>query len=130
MSMNSTGTNVFATISGGVHNEGAKLFLYRQREDGNVMDWDYIGPFIETDARQSWSEWSGNFGTNFETASVVRLNASGEAFDDGSDETAVDFISFGTEQGRPDHQKHWPLWVAVNHSVTQNGSVTSDILYA
>ncbi|KAK4055900.1 hypothetical protein OIO90_003157 [Microbotryomycetes sp. JL221] len=127
---NTNGTDVFATISGGVHGQGSKLFLYRQRETNNVVDWDYLGPLIETGARQSWSDWSGNYGTNFETASVNRLNASGDAFDAGEDATAVDFISMGTEQGRPDHQNHWPLWVAVNHSVTPEGYITSEILYS
>ncbi|KAK4047386.1 hypothetical protein OIV83_005433 [Microbotryomycetes sp. JL201] len=127
---NGTQSDIFATISGGVHGQGSKLFLYRQCETGNVIDWDYIGPLIETDARQSWSAWSGNYGTNFETASVNRLNASGDAFDTGDDATAVDFISMGTEQGRPDHQNHWPLWAAVNHSLTEQGYITSEILYS
>ena len=53
-------SDLFATVSGGVHGEGAKLFLYRQVTEGNVIDWDYIGPILETGLNQSWSEWSGS----------------------------------------------------------------------
>ena len=40
-----------------------------------------------------------DFGINYETASVTRLNPSGAALDDGSDSTAQDFVSMGTEEG-------------------------------
>ncbi|ORY65647.1 glycosyl hydrolase [Leucosporidium creatinivorum] len=130
-SSNSTESDLFATISGGVHGKGAKLFLYRQNETGNVLNWDYISPLLETGVNSSWSEWSGNTGNNFETASANRLNATGDAFDAGDDETAVDFLSFGTENGRDQiHQKHWALWAAVNYTATSNGTVSSEILYA
>lgn len=59
-STNSTASTLFATISGGVHDEGAKLFLYRQREAGNVLNWDYISPVLEVGVNSSWSEWSGS----------------------------------------------------------------------
>jgi beta-fructofuranosidase len=70
-------------------------------------------------AQASFSEWSGNYGINFEvrqlaphlssnvkhlsrlgyqTASVSRLNETGRADDDGSDTTAINIIGMGTEQ--------------------------------
>lgn len=70
-----------------------------------------------------------DFGKNFETAFVARLNVDGDGTYDESD-AAVDFISYGTEQGRPDHQAHWPLWSAVKYSVSDNGTVSSDIQYS
>lgn len=115
----------FATISGGVIDVGPKLWLYRQTEEGDVTKWTYLGPFLEEDIRSSWSDWSGNVGINFETAFVTRVNASGEAYDDGSDTSALNIVGYGTEQGRPDHQAHWPLWAAVDYSTSDNGTVTA-----
>ena len=56
----SSGTDIFASISGGVRGEGSKLFLYRQAEPNNALNWTYVGPLIETELNQSWSEWSGS----------------------------------------------------------------------
>ncbi|KAL7412178.1 glycosyl hydrolase [Mrakia frigida] len=126
----------FSTISGGRHDIGPKLWLYRQKEDGNALDWEYLGGFVGEEGgggvggvKSSWSEWSGNFGSNFETAFVSRLNATGDATDDPSD-SATDFVSYGTEQGRPDHQAHWPLWSAIEYSARADGSVNTNILYS
>ena len=40
-----------------------------------------------------------DFGINFETAFVARLNESGYTNDNGSDETAIEIIGYGTERG-------------------------------
>lgn len=56
---NSTGDH-FATISGGIHGDGARLFLYRQHAKGEFTKWDYLGPFLATELLESWSEWSGS----------------------------------------------------------------------
>lgn len=120
----------YVTISGGVYNEGGLLMLYRQTTAGEYRDWTYIGEFLRTGLRESWSEWSGNFGINYETASTVRLNSKGEAMDDGSDEDAVSFSLFGTERGREGHEAHWPLWTAQTYSVGNNGSIEAKINYA
>lgn len=37
--------------------------------------------------------------SDFETAAVARLNSGGRATDDGSDESAVNVLLYGTEQG-------------------------------
>ena len=57
----------FTTISGGIIDVGPKLWLYRQKEDGNVIDWEYVGPFIGDNGdggigglNKSWSDWSGS----------------------------------------------------------------------
>lgn len=121
-------------MSGGVIGEGGKLFLYRQTNKGDVTKWTYLGPFFETGFKESWSSWSGSessfvspfnwtkvnflvndsdFGINYETASVTRLNPSGDALDDGSDTSAVDFVSMGTEQGE-DRSLTTPLLVSAS----------------
>ena len=57
----------FATISGGRHDIGPKLWLYRQKEDGNALEWEYLGGFVGEaggggvgGVKSSWSEWSGS----------------------------------------------------------------------
>lgn len=52
--------SLWSTISGGVHDAGPKLWLYRQTEDGDVTRWTYLGPLVEETAKSSWSAWSGS----------------------------------------------------------------------
>jgi beta-fructofuranosidase len=110
---NATG-DLFLTISGGVHTSvdpsgGPRLFLYRQTIPHDVRQWTYLGPLVSVPALGSLSEWSGNFGINFETACVVRLDARGDATYN-LEKDAIDFIGFGTEEGRNgSHENHWPL---------------------
>lgn len=121
----------FSTLSGGQTGVGPHLWLYKQKEEDNFVEWDFAGRFFEiAGLRQSWSEWSGNFGINFETAFVARLNETGYANDDGSDDTAVEFIGMGTERGREDHQLHWPLWAAVDYTTNDVGGFTANVLFA
>ena len=111
---NATG-DYFLTISGGIRleadpNGGPRLFLYRQTYQNNVLDWTYLGPVVAPSATSAFSEWSGNFGTNFETSGITRLNEYGMAYDDGSDPRALNIVGLGTEQGRNgSHENHWPL---------------------
>ena len=113
---NATGSN-FLTISGGVHGQGPRLFLYRQTSDEDVRGWTYVGVLVSLNAGSTFSSegWSGNFGINFETASVTRLNEQGESLDP-HDTTAVDFLGLGTEGGRGGHEGHWPLCESVVNS--------------
>jgi beta-fructofuranosidase len=105
----------FLTMSGGVHQQadssgGPLVFLYRQTDDSDLRGWTYLGPLVSEAALSSPSEWTGNLGINFETVAVTRLNEAGEAFDDGSDETAISVVFMGTEGGRNgSHENHWPL---------------------
>lgn len=55
-----TSSDLFITVSGGVHGVGAKLFLYRQAEVGNVVDWNYLGPLVEVANKTSFSPYSGS----------------------------------------------------------------------
>jgi beta-fructofuranosidase len=101
---NATGSH-FVTISGGVRSGatdylGSRLYLYRQTSNDSVLDWTYLGPMLSTGPNASFSDWSGNFGQNFETAWVTRLTTTGRADDDGSDPDAVDVVGLGTELGR------------------------------
>ncbi|KAJ7076090.1 glycosyl hydrolase [Mycena belliarum] len=119
----------FLTISGGVHGLGPRLFLYRQTSNADVRAWTYLGPIVSVPAGSSFSSegWSGNFGINFETAWVARLNEEGESLDP-ADTEAVDFIGLGTEGGRDaSHEGHWALWAMVTYTGAANGSITANI---
>ena len=106
----------FLTISSGVRStavdpsSGPRLLLYRQTKSNDVRHWTYLGPLLSVLGMSSFSEWSGNFGINFETACVARLDEQGDATHDVNGGSAVDFIGIGTEEGRNgSHENHWPL---------------------
>ncbi|KAJ7151108.1 glycosyl hydrolase [Mycena filopes] len=122
-----TGDN-FLTISSGIHGVGPRLLLYRQTSNADVRVWTYLGPILSAAAGSAFSSegWSGNFGINFETASVTRLNEEGESLE-VADTGAVNFIGLGTEGGRNGHEGHWPLWAMVTYSGNANGSITANI---
>ena len=112
---NATGP-IFLTISGGIRADsnqsstGPRLMLYRQTSPNDFLHWTYLGPLVSLSGLSSFSEWSGNFGINFETSGVTRLNEQGMAYDDGSNPRALNIIGLGTEQGRnASHENHWPL---------------------
>ncbi|KAF8325634.1 glycosyl hydrolase [Cantharellus anzutake] len=125
----------FLTISSGLRPEaypdgGPRLFLYRQTYPDDVTQWTYLGPVVSLSRWGSFSPWSGNAGSNFETAAVTRLNEHGHATDAGTDPDALDIITYGTELGRDGtHEDHWPLWSAVDFNVA-DGSVQSTIKFA
>jgi beta-fructofuranosidase len=127
LSGNSSGAtgDHFLTISSGIHGIGPRLLLYRQTSNADVRAWTYLGPVISVSGPSSFSSegWSGNFGINFETASVTRLNEDGESLDP-ADTGAVDFIGIGAEGGRDGHEGAWPLCMRVFSKTKQltNGS--------
>jgi len=112
------------TISGGQRVDanpdgGPILFLYRQTSSGDFFSWTYLGPLVSERAKTSYSEWSGNWGNNFETCAVTRLNTTGRG---GGEDGGYNVVFFGTENGRDSHEKHWPIWSIVN--VTNSSSST------
>ncbi|KAK7019022.1 glycoside hydrolase family 32 protein [Favolaschia claudopus] len=98
-----------------------------QTSNDDVRAWTYLGPVISVSGPASFSSegWSGNFGINFETASVTRLNEEGESLD-LEDSSAVDFIGDG-------YEGHWPLCETrsagsmVTYSASTNGSIQASI---
>jgi beta-fructofuranosidase len=106
--------DLFLTISSGIRisadpSGGPRLLLYRQTIPNDVRQWAYLSPLVSVPALSTFSEWSGNYGINFETACVVKLDEKGDATN-SVDKGAVNFIGFGTEEGRNgSHENHWPL---------------------
>ncbi|KAJ4296857.1 hypothetical protein N0V90_006905 [Kalmusia sp. IMI 367209] len=78
----------YTIISGGIHNGGPALFLYRQYEqDPQFETWEYLGQWWSEEANTTWTEagWAGRWGFNFEVGNVFTLdkngfNAEGETF--------------------------------------------------
>ncbi|KAG9088980.1 hypothetical protein FS749_001711 [Ceratobasidium sp. UAMH 11750] len=102
----------FATVSGGEKGVGPHLLLYRQASS-DFTKWVYLGQVFQHEANHSFSEWSGNWGFNFEVSTVIRLGTEGDQPGEGG----RDFITMGTEGGRPQGwANHWPLWVKGNYS--------------
>lgn len=102
----------FVTVSGGEKGVGPHLLLYRQAST-DFTKWVYLGQIFQHEGNYSWSEWSGNWGWNFEVSTVLRLGTEGDQPGAGG----RDFICMGTEGGRPDGwANHWPLWVRGNYS--------------
>ncbi|KAG8975448.1 hypothetical protein FRC05_005778 [Tulasnella sp. 425] len=102
----------FATVSGGEKGVGPHLLLYRQASE-DFTKWVYLGQIFQHQGNYSWSEWSGNWGFNFEVSTVLRLGTEGDQPGTGG----RDFICMGTEGGRPEGwSNHWPLWVKGNYS--------------
>nr|UZP16976.1 RcGH32 [Ceratobasidium cereale] len=102
----------FATVSGGVKGVGGHLLLYRQASS-DFTKWVYLGPLFQGAANHTYSEWSGNWGYNYEVSTVLRLGTEGDQPGAGG----RDFVTMGTEGGRPEGWgNHWPLWVCGNYS--------------
>jgi beta-fructofuranosidase len=97
-------------------NFGPKVLLYEAVDaapgsDKVMTDWNFLGPLFEPEPNTSFSEWSGNWGYNFEMAGYFPLQ---------DKESEMHFITLGTEGGRGDHGDHWPLWLGGD--ITSNGS--------
>ncbi|KAG8903154.1 hypothetical protein FRC01_009309, partial [Tulasnella sp. 417] len=102
----------FATVSGGEKEAGPHLLLYRQASE-DFTKWVYLGQIFKHTGNYSWSEWSGNWGWNFEVSTVLRLGTEGDQPGPGG----RDFICMGTEGGRPEGwANHWPLWMKGSYS--------------
>lgn len=78
----------YSIISGGVHQSGPSMFLYRQYEqDPLFQTWEYLGQWWHEAANTTWNEagWAGRWGFNFEVGNLFPLdvegyNAQGEIF--------------------------------------------------
>lgn len=82
----------YNVISGGVHDEGPSVFLYRQH-DAEFQYWEYLGEWWHEEANTTWGagEWAGRWGFNFEVANVFSLD------EDGYNSEGEVFASIGAE---------------------------------
>jgi beta-fructofuranosidase len=86
--LNRTDSAWYTIISGGVHDKGPSVFLYRQyKSDPEFQTWEYLGQWWHEAANSTWTEagWAGRWGFNFEVGNMFALdgegyNAEGELF--------------------------------------------------
>lgn len=84
---------LYGTISGGLHPDGPRLFLYRVQPSA-LRQWEYLHPLVEDvpgNLRPS-GKWGGDLGVNWECANFVSLSS-----DDGTERR--DAIILGSEGG-------------------------------
>lgn len=84
----------YSIISGGIHQDGPSLFLYRQYErDALFRTWEYLGQWWHEAANSTWNEqgWACRWGFNFEVGNLFALDAEGY-----NDEGEI-FTTFGAE---------------------------------
>jgi beta-fructofuranosidase len=70
----------YTIISGGVHQDGPSIFLYKQYEsDPEFQTWEYLGQWWHEQANTTWTEagWAGRWGFNFEVGNFLTLDGYG-----------------------------------------------------
>lgn len=132
----------FLTISGGIRADanpaeaGPRLFLYRQKEDHNVLDWTYLGSLISLPSTLEKSAWGGSTGTSFECGSMVALNEHGRQVQaiNGTnpkpeEDHKLNILFAGTEGARNHtHLNYWPIWNAISYDYNHpDGNVKANI---
>lgn len=121
--LNSAKGTWYVTVSGGVHNVGPGIFLYRN-QSSDFKKWEYIGEWFSAPSNSTWGngDWARFYGFNWETANVFSLDRQGYNFSGDA------FMTFGVESSYMPIQKsvsslHAMLWAAGNIS-TAGGNVT------
>ncbi|KAF2767628.1 Arabinanase/levansucrase/invertase [Teratosphaeria nubilosa] len=113
----------YTTISGGIHDVGPRVFLFRQY-DADFRDWEYLGEWWHEPINSTWGEgtWAGRWGFNFETVNVFSLSQT------GYDPEGMIFTTNGAEWSEAPiipqvSQFREMLWAAHNLTTGKNGSV-------
>ncbi|EYE93569.1 glycoside hydrolase family 32 protein [Aspergillus ruber CBS 135680] len=121
--LNSAKGTWYVTISGGVHDVGPSIFLYRSKSS-NFEQWEYLGEWFNAPSNSTWGngDWAGVYGFNWETVNVFGLDKQGYNYNGDS------FMTFGVEGSYMPIQKavsslHAQLWAAGSVS-TVDGNVT------
>ncbi|OJI96862.1 hypothetical protein ASPVEDRAFT_78611 [Aspergillus versicolor CBS 583.65] len=114
----------YATVSGGVHDVGPGIFLYRN-QDPSFENWEYLGEWWQEPANSTWGDgtWAKRWGYNFETGNVFSLDREGYNVDGHT------FITVGVEGAYAPIQPsvtsmHAMLWAAGNVSSENGESAT------
>lgn len=112
----------YVTISGGVHNVGPHILLYRQK-NRNLEDWEYLGRWWHEPMNSTWGngDWAKVWGFNFETGNVFGLDEQGYSIDGDI------FITLSVEGSYIPIQSqvssmHGMLWAA--GYISNNGSIS------
>lgn len=119
---NSANGTWYVAISGGIHDDGPGMFLYRQ-SDPDFQHWEFLGQWWHELSNATWGngEWAGRWGFNFEVGNIFSLD------NDGYNPDGEVFVTLGTEGSTfpivPQVTSiHDMLWVSGN--VSKDGGVT------
>ncbi|KAL4787745.1 glycosyl hydrolase [Aspergillus varians] len=111
----------YAAISGGQHDIGPGMFVYRN-QNPSFEDWEYLGEWWQEPANSTWGDgtWASRWGYNWETANVFSLD------EDGYNVEGVAFTTFGVEGAYAPIEPsvtsmHAQLWAAGHISATGDG---------
>ncbi|EAU34065.1 hypothetical protein ATEG_04996 [Aspergillus terreus NIH2624] len=114
----------YAVVSGGVHDVGPGVFLYRN-ENPDFDEWDYLGEWWQEPANSTWGDgyWAKRWGYNFETVNFLGLDEMGYNPDGET------FATLGVEGAYAPIQPsvtsmHAQLWAAGSISTSDDGNVT------
>ncbi|GLE11137.1 hypothetical protein PINS_up023445 [Pythium insidiosum] len=92
---NSKGDSHYLITAGGLHGVGPRIFLYQST---NYVDWSYKGFLLAQPKNTTFSQFSGNWGYNFETTNYVELTDA-----DGERHNVMMFAAEGTP-------RRFPMW--------------------
>ncbi|KAF1326262.1 Glycoside hydrolase, partial [Globisporangium splendens] len=85
----------YLLTAGGIHGVGPRIFLYHSE---NYVDWTYKGFLLSKEKNTTFSEYSGNWGYNFETTNYLEVTD-----EDGEMHNLLMFAA----EGDP---KRYPMW--------------------
>ncbi|OJJ81977.1 glycoside hydrolase family 32 protein [Aspergillus glaucus CBS 516.65] len=103
-------SDLYGFISGGIAAKTPTVFVYSVNPK-DLREWKYIGPLVDVGLNFQPSRWSGDFGVNWEVATLATLSD-----DEG---TSRDFVVVGTEGCKetghqPKRAPRGQLWMSVN----------------
>lgn len=85
---NTPSSDLYGFISGGIRSESPTMFVYAVNPK-DLREWSYIGPLVNVGLNLRPSRWSGDFGVNWEVATLTALT--------DNEGTYRDFAIMGTE---------------------------------
>ncbi|KEF56363.1 uncharacterized protein A1O9_07944 [Exophiala aquamarina CBS 119918] len=98
---------LYGTLSGGLRGQTPTIFLYRI-DPINTTQWEFLCPLIEITLNFSPSQWSGDFGVNWEVSNFLTLRGEDgtqyEVLITSAEGTLEDFT--GAELSK-DHRQMW-----------------------
>ena len=101
--------DLYGFISGGIRSESPTMFVYAINPK-DLREWSYIGPLVNVGLNLRPSRWSGDFGVNWEVATLATLT--------DNEGASRDFAIMGTEgcmetNTQPKRVPRGQLWMSV-----------------
>lgn len=105
----STSNSHYLITAGGIHGVGPRIFLYHS---SNYLDWTYKGFLLAKDRNTTFSQFSANWGYNFETTNFLAVtDAEGETHN----------LMMLASEGTP---RRYPMWAVGSLGAKAKAQVT------